>query len=58
MKNEEGVRTLGWMLGTVGTYLVLERAGVEPHLLRLGIAVVTGLLVGWLSSRVYGAPRK
>lgn len=58
MKNEEGVRTLGWMLGTIGSFLILKQAGVEPHLLRLVIAVLVGVLTGWLSSKVYGSSKK
>ncbi len=36
----------GFIVGTSPTYLLLEHGGVEPHLLRLGIACAVGILVG------------
>lgn len=58
MSTKDAVRTFGMMLGIGGTYLVLRQAGVEPHLLRLVIALVCGIGIGFISEKLYAGKQQ
>ncbi len=45
-------RYMGFMLGTSGTFVLLEQGGVEQYWVRLAIAVVVGIGCGWLGEKL------
>ena len=58
MSTKDAVRTFGMMLGIGGSYLVMRQAGVEPHLLRLVIALVCGVAIGFISEKLYAGGKQ
>lgn len=44
----------GFILGTAGSYQVLEMVGVEQHWVRLVVGICIGVAVGWAAVKLYG----
>lgn len=53
MKITDVIYYVGLMAGAGATYTTLEKFAVEPHMLRLVIALVVGVGAGWAAEKLY-----